>query len=119
LTPGTVFENGIVLDGWIDDDQQTFCAFDCVPLTTFREQRLTTSFAQRVQVFNPLRAEELEGLCVAWPHVVVDDEDLTLNKAMKLLERSRGNGVLGIEPNSVYPYRASHAWTWLYKPGTK
>lgn len=110
-------EQGIVLDGWIDDAQEVFSTFDCVPLAVFREQHMTRPYTDRQALLSALDVEK-DGLRVQPTTWLGDEEDLD-DKSASLLASANALGVIGVDPTAPYPYRASHAWRWIYRPGTR
>lgn len=114
----STYESGVVLDGWVDDAQESFSAFDGVPLQQFRVQTLTRSYFVRLGALQALQEADVasEGLHVVEPEWL-ENREARNAIAPDMLALARGLGVIGIDPEAPYPYRASHAWRWLYRPG--
>lgn len=112
-------ESGIVLDGWVNDAQNTFYPFDCVPLAQFREQKMTGSYIARVGFFSGLLNQPHEGLALGGSvgtMLLLGNVNCWGPWKETLTKETEGRGVIGVDTQAPYPYRPTHAWRWLVRP---
>jgi hypothetical protein len=109
------FADGIVLDGWLDDERAAFHASDCVPLAQFEQQKLTAPFRKRIADLDLADAARARGLRVAHRRWLPNQSALA-GSNFALLARSNGRGVIAVDPDAPFGYRDTSVRRWIHRP---
>lgn len=123
LNEDAKFSNGIVLDGTVDEseDSPRYLIFDVLPLTKFKAHKPFAAYTERRALLQAMTEIVEPGAEPFYPLISTECGNAdTLQKiadeTREDAKRGRVRGLVAKYPNVAYPHGAkSGTWVWAYK----